>query len=97
MGELSEICSQIVLKCLCLAGIGRPHLRRTVNCLAVISHNVEPEQFARLELLLISHIHNTSKNDSIVTLEIKQQNAGNLTDSKSTSGGVLCTFGSHIR
>ena len=61
----------------------------------MISHKVEPERFARLELL-ISHIQNTSKNDTIVTLEIKQQTAGNL-DSKSTSGGVLCTFGSHIR
>ena len=26
VGELSEICSQIVLKCLCLARIGRPDL-----------------------------------------------------------------------
>ena len=96
VGGLSVTCSQVVLKCLCLARIGRPHLRWTVNCSAMISHNVGPERFARLELL-ISHIHNTSKNDSTVTLDIKQQTAGNLTDSKSTSGGVLCPFGSHIR
>ena len=81
VGELSETCSQIVLKCLCLARIGRPQLRRTVNCSAMISHKLEPERFARLKLL-ISHIQNTSKNDTIVTLEIKQQTAGNLTDSK---------------
>ena len=60
VGELSETCSQIVSKCLCLARIGRPQLRRTVNCSAMISHKVEPERFARLELL-ISHIQNTSK------------------------------------
>ena len=86
VGDLSETCSQIVLKWLCLARIGRPPLRRTVNCSAMISHKVEPERFARLALL-ISHIQNTSKNDTIVTLEFKQQTAGNL-DSKSRS--VVC-------
>ena len=34
VGELSDVCSQIVLKCLCLARIGRPDIRWSVNRLA---------------------------------------------------------------
>ena len=33
-GELSEVCSQIVLKCLYFARIGRPDIPRSVNKLA---------------------------------------------------------------
>ena len=31
VGELSTVCSQIVLKCLCVARIGRPHIVWSVN------------------------------------------------------------------
>ena len=31
VGELSKVCSQIVLKCLCLARIGRPDILSSVN------------------------------------------------------------------
>ena len=34
VGELSEVCSQIVLRCLDLARIGRPDISWTVNYLA---------------------------------------------------------------
>ena len=34
VGELSKVCSQIVLKCLYLAGIGRPEIPCSVNKLA---------------------------------------------------------------
>ena len=34
VGELSKVCSPIVLKCLYLARIGRPHILRSVNKLA---------------------------------------------------------------
>ena len=34
VGELSKVCSQIVLKCLYLARIGRPDILRSVNKLA---------------------------------------------------------------
>ena len=34
IGELSEVCSQIVLKCLYLARIGRPDILWSVNKLA---------------------------------------------------------------
>ena len=31
VGELSQVCSRIFLKCLCLARIGRPDIRLSVN------------------------------------------------------------------
>ena len=34
VGELSQVCSQIVLKCLYLARIGRPDIQLSVNKLA---------------------------------------------------------------
>ena len=34
VGELSTVCSQIVVKCLCLARIGRPYILWSVNKLA---------------------------------------------------------------
>ena len=55
---------------------------------------------------LISYIHHTSEHKQIAMRETLQNNAdwdffktpifvGDLEDSKSTSGGTLCIFGSH--
>ena len=105
VGELSKVCPQIVLKCLYVARIGRPDILCSVNKLArsitkwtkacdkrfcrIISYShytCEYEQYC--------HVENTAKQcrmglfqDSVL--------AGDLEDSKSTSGGILCFFGSH--
>ena len=41
VGEMSKVCSQIVLKCLHLASIGRPDIPWSVNKLAR-SHQMDP-------------------------------------------------------
>ena len=66
VGEQSHVCSQIVLKCLYLARIGRPDILWSVNA-----------KQCRLGLFQDSDF------------------AGDLEDSKYTSGGTLCIFGSH--
>ena len=105
VGELSQVCSQIVLKCLYLARIGRADILWSVNKLArsitkwtkacdkrlnrlisYIHHTCEYKQYC--------HVVNTAKQ---CRLELFQDSdfAGDLEDSKSTSGGTLCIFGSH--
>ena len=103
VGELSQVCSQIVLKCLYLARIGRPDILWSVNKLArsitkwtkacgkrlnrlisYIHHTCEYRQYC--------HVGNTAKEYSLGLFQIF---AGDLEDSKSTSGGTLCMFGSH--
>ena len=105
MGELSKVCSQIVLKCLYLAGIGRPDILWSVNKLArsitkwtkacdkrlnrlisYIHHTFEYKQYC--------HVGNTAK-QCRPRLFQDSDFAGDLEDSKSTSGGALCVFGSH--
>ena len=104
VGELSKICSQIVLKCLYLARIGRPDILWSVNKLARSITKWTKACDKRLSRL-ISYIHHTCTN-SIVMWEIlpnyaglglfqDSDFAGDLEDSKSTSGGTLCIFGSH--
>ena len=105
VGELSQVCSQIVLKCLYLARIGRPDILRSVNKLA---RSITKWTKACDKLLnrLISYIHHTCeyKQCCCVGNTAKQCRlglfqdsnfAGDLEDSKSTSGGTLCVFGSH--
>ena len=41
VGELSNTCSQIVLKCLCMASIGRPDILWSVNKLCTIDHEMD--------------------------------------------------------
>ena len=105
VGELSKVCSQIVLKCLYLARIGRPEILWSVNKLArsitkwtkacdkrlnrlisYIHHTCEYKQYC--------HVGNTAKQ---CRLELFQDSdfARDLADSKSTSVGILCIFGSH--
>ena len=105
VGELSNTCSQIVLKCLYLARIGRPDTLWSVNKLArsitkwtkacdkrlnrlisYIHHTCEYKQYC--------HVGNTAKQCRLGLFQ-DSDIAGDLEDSKSTSGGTLCVFGSH--
>ena len=105
VGELSNTCSQIVLKCLYLARIVRPDIPCSVNKLARSITKWTKACDKRLNLL-ISYIHHTSeyKQYCYVGNTAKQCRlglfqdsdfAGDLEDSKSTSGGTLRVFGSH--
>ena len=104
VGELSHICSQIVLKCLYFARIGRPDIPWSVNKLARSITKWTKACDKRLSRL-ISYIHHTCdyKQHCPVGNTAKQCRlglfqdsdfAGDLEDSKSTSGGTLCNFGS---
>ena len=58
-GELSKVCSQIVLKCLCLARIGRPDIPWSVNKLArAVTKWTKAcdKRLARFDLLHSSHM-----------------------------------------
>ena len=100
VGELSRVCSQIVLKCLYLARIGRPDILWSVNKLArsitkwtkacdkrlnrlisYIHHTCEYKQYC--------HVGNTAKQCRLGLFQ-DSDFAGDLEDSKSTSGGTLC-------
>ena len=105
VGELSHVCSQIVLKCLYLARIGRPDIPWSVNKLARSITKWTKACDKRLNRL-ISYIHHTCeyKQCCHVGNTAKQCRLGlfqdsdfarDLEDSKSTSGGTLCVFGSH--
>ena len=105
VGELSQVCSQIVLKCLYLERIGRLDILSSVNKLARsmtkwtsagdkrlnrlksnIHHTCEYRQYC--------HVGNTAKQCGLGLFQ-DSDFAGVLEDSKSTSGGTLCVFGSH--
>ena len=99
------MCSQIVLKCFYLARIGRPDILWSVNKLSrsitkwtkacdkrlnrlisYIHHTCEYKQYY--------HVGNTAKQCRLGLFQ-DSDFAGDLEDSKSTSGGTLCIFGSH--
>ena len=105
VGELSQVCSQIVLKCLYLARIGRPSILWSVTKLARSITKWTTACDKRLSRL-ISYVHHTCayKQYCYVGNTAKQCRlglfqdsdfAGDLEDSKSTSGGTVCDFGSH--
>ena len=105
VGELSRVCSQNVLKCLYLAQIGRPDIQRSVNKLARSITKWNNACDKRLNRL-ISYIYHTCeyKQHCKVGNTAKQCRLGlfqdsdfarDVEDSKSTSGGTLCIFGSH--
>ena len=92
-------------KCLYLARIGRPDILWSVNKLARSITKWTKACDKRLNRL-ISYIHHTSEYKQYChvgntakqcRLGLFQDSdfAGNLEDSKSTSGGTLCVFGSH--
>ena len=99
------MCSRIVLKCLCLARIGRPDILWSVNKLArsitkwtracdkrlnrlksYTHHTCEFQQYW--------YVCNTAKQCRLGLFQ-DSDFAGDLEDSKSTSGVTLCVFGSH--
>ena len=105
VGELSQVCSQMVPKCLYLARIGRPDILWSVNKLARSITKWTKACDKRLNRLT-SYIHRTCeyKQYCYVGNTAKQCKlglfqdsdfVGDLEDSKSTSGGTLCMFGSH--
>ena len=104
VGELSNVCSHMFLKCLYLARIGRPDILWSVNKLARAETKWTKVCTKRLARL-ISYIHFTSEyklycyegnTAQQYRLGLFQDSdfAGDLEDSKSTSGGILCIFGS---
>ena len=104
VGELSTVCSQIVLKCLYLARIGRPDFLFSVNKHARAATKWTKTCAKRLARL-ISYIHHTSEYRQYCYVGNTVQHcrlglfqdsdfACDLEDSKSTSGEVLCIFGS---
>ena len=94
-GELSDVCSQIVLKCFFLARIGRPDILWTVNKLAR-SVTKWTRACDRRLARLISYIHHTSDYRQYCHVGNTAQHCrlGLFPDSKSTSGRILCVFGS---
>ena len=60
VGELSEVCSQIVLTCLYLTRIGTPDILWSVSKLARGSITKWTQAYDRRLARLISHIHNTN-------------------------------------
>ena len=105
VGELSTVCSQIVLKCSYLALIGSPDFLWSVNKDARAVTKWTKACDKRLACL-ISYIHHTCEYRQYFfdgntaqqcRLGLFQDSdfAGDFEDSKSTSVKILCIFGSH--
>ena len=105
VGELSTVCSQIVLTCLYLARVGRPDILWSVNKLARATTK-RTRAWDKRSARLISYIHHTCEFKQYChvgntaqqcRLELFRDSdfARDPVDSKSTSGGLLCIFGSH--
>ena len=104
VGELSEVCSQIVLNCLYPARNGRSHILWSVNKLAR-SVTKWTQACDRRWASLIPYVHHTSDYRQFCHVGNTAQHcrlglfqdsdfAGDIENSKSTSGGVLCILGS---
>ena len=104
LGEVSTVCSQIVVKCLYLARIGSPDILWSVNKLARAVTELTKACDKRLARL-VSYIHHTREYRQCCYVGNTAQKcrsgllqdsdfAGDLEDSKSTSGGILCISGS---
>ena len=105
VGELSNVSSLIVLKCLYLARVGRPDILWSVNKLARSITKWTKACDKRLSRL-ISYIHHTCEYKQYCYVGNTTEQcrlglfqdydfAGDLEDSKSTSGGTFCVFGCH--
>ena len=106
--DLSENCQRfahIFLKCLYLARIGRPDISWSVNKLArgiIKWTRACDKRSARLiayihhtcEFKQCCHVGNTAQQCRLGLFQ-DSDFAGDLEDSKSTSGELLCIFGSH--
>ena len=98
VGELSQVCSDIVLKCLHLARIGRPDILWSVNKLAR-SISKCTKACCRRSSSLISYIQYTCDNKQYchVGNTAKQCRLGLFQDSDFAGDlGTLCIFSSHI-
>ena len=106
VGELSKVCSQIVLKCLYLACIGRPDVLWSVNKLVRAITKWTRASDKRLARLISFYLHHTSEyrqycyvgntaHQCRLGLFQDSDFAGDLGDPKSISSGLLCIFGSH--
>ena len=104
VGELSEVCSQMVLQCFYLERIGRPDILWSVDKLAR-SITKWTQACDRRLARPISYLHHTNDFRQCCHVGNTAQHcrlglfrdsdfAGDLEDSKSTSVGVLCIFGS---
>ena len=104
VNKISNVCSQIVLKCLYLARIGRPDILWSVNKLARSMTKWTKACDKRLARLIsythhtcefkhYCHVGNTAQQCRLGLFQ-DSDFAGDLADSKSTSGGLLCIFGS---
>ena len=105
VGELSQLCSQIVLKCAYLARIERPDILWSVNKLARSITKWTKACAKRLNRLIsyihhtceyrpFCHVGNTAKQCRLGLFQ-DSDFAGDLEYSKSISGGTLCIFGNH--
>ena len=104
--DLSMVCSHVVLKCLYLVRIGGPDILWSENELARAITKWTRACDTRLARL-ISYIHYTSefkqcchvgkhsRNNAGLGLFQDSDFTGDLEDSQSTSGGLLCMFVSH--
>ena len=97
VGELSKVCSQIVLTFLYLARIGRLDILLSLNKLARAAAKWTRACDRRLARLM-SHIHchvgNTAQHCRLGLFQ-DSDFAGDFEDSESTSDGISCVFGSH--
>ena len=103
--ELSDACSQIVMKCQCLARIGRPDILWSVKKVAR-AITKWTRACDKRSARSISYIHRTNEDKQCCHVGNTAQQcrlglfqdsdlAGDLEDSKSTSGGTLCVSGNH--
>ena len=95
VGQLSDVCSQIVLKCFYLARLGGPDILWSVNKVAR-AVTQWTRACHRRSARLISYTHHTSayRQYCHCRLSLFQDSdfAGELQDSKSTPGGILSLF-----
>ena len=105
VGELSMVCSQIVLKCLYLARIGGLDILWSVNkfaraitkwtraCDKTFSTFESHTFITHVKSNKNGHVGNTARQCRLGLCQ-HSDFAGDPEDSKSTSGGLLCIFGS---
>ena len=103
VGALSDVCSQMVLTCLYLARIGKTWMFHGQSTNLLVRSQSGQELAKKRLARLMSYIHRTSEykqcchvgNTALqCRLGLCQDSdfAGDLEDSKSTSGGTLCIF-----
>ena len=106
IGEFSEVCPQFALKCLYVARIGRPDILWSVNKLAR-SITKWTQACDRRLARLISKIHHTTNYRQYCHVRNTAQHcrlglfqdsdfAGDLEDSRATSGGFVYFWFSHV-